>query len=296
MAGALAAPRRPSCRPCNRGCTWTRHPHRPAPPHRRAGARADRDQPLQHRSAQQQLFAGFRSDLAQTVAPLGPYDLNGNPLSLGDPVAIIEIDDIGLRQVVVEGTTGGTLTHGPGHRRDTPFLGQAGVSIIAGRRAARRSLRPAASSRRGRPPRSLPARASLDHEVIGVRKEGDPLPDPIRSGEGRPSSLFTAAGRPLLPSGVRVDAELQSDPVPGARPLLSSALRRPTPRTSSAATPAASAARPAGSRPSWSWPSGWCGPGTAGAGAKSWIVFTPALVLVSVYLAGQTTQLLPNLL
>ena len=33
----------------------------------------------------------------------------------------------------MEGTSSGTLMSGPGHRRDTPFPGQAGVSVIVGR-------------------------------------------------------------------------------------------------------------------------------------------------------------------
>ena len=37
--------------------------------------------------------------------------------------------------VVVEGTTPGEPDAGPGHLRDTPLPGQAGVSVVFGRRA-----------------------------------------------------------------------------------------------------------------------------------------------------------------
>ena len=91
---------------------------------------------LQQRTAQQELFDTFRAQLAEGTAPLGPTDLDGRALAVGDPVAFVEIPSIGMRQVVVEGTTSGALFAGPGHRRDTPLPGQAGVSVIAGRRAA----------------------------------------------------------------------------------------------------------------------------------------------------------------
>lgn len=53
----------------------------------------------------------------------------------GDPVATLSMPTIGLRQIVVEGTTADHLAAGPGHLRSTPLPGRAGNSVIFGRRA-----------------------------------------------------------------------------------------------------------------------------------------------------------------
>lgn len=81
---------------------------------------------IQHDRDQATLYANFRYDLAQGTAPVGPA-------KAGRAVAIIEISRIKLREVVVEGTSSSDLAHGPGHRRDTPLPGQAGVSVLYGR-------------------------------------------------------------------------------------------------------------------------------------------------------------------
>lgn len=83
---------------------------------------------VQEARTQHNLYATFRGQLAQAVAPLG------SPAQ-GSPVAILDIPRLGLHAVVVEGTTAGDLTRGPGHRRDSPLPGQGGVSEIYGRRA-----------------------------------------------------------------------------------------------------------------------------------------------------------------
>jgi sortase A len=83
---------------------------------------------IAERRSQDTLYETFRGQLNQAVAPVGPT-------SSGRAVAIIEIPALGLRDVVVEGTTSGDMARGPGHRRDTVLPGQAGVSIVLGRRA-----------------------------------------------------------------------------------------------------------------------------------------------------------------
>ena len=51
-------------------------------------------------------------------------------------MAVLDIPAIGIRDmVVVQGTSAENMTLGPGHLRDTPMPGQAGVSEIFGRRA-----------------------------------------------------------------------------------------------------------------------------------------------------------------
>ncbi len=54
--------------------------------------------------------------------------------STGDPVARIEIPDIGITRTVVEGITVDQLARGPGHYPESPLPGQAGNVSIAGHR------------------------------------------------------------------------------------------------------------------------------------------------------------------
>ncbi|WP_432971146.1 sortase [Dactylosporangium sp. CA-233914] len=80
-------------------------------------------------SGQRNLRGEFGAALKDAVAPDGPTQA-------GRPVAILHLPRIGLPDaVVVEGTTAGQLTKGPGHRADTVLPGQAGVSVIYARAA-----------------------------------------------------------------------------------------------------------------------------------------------------------------
>ena len=97
---------------------------------------------VQEARAQTNLYARLQGELAQAVAPTGPV-IPGHPASPaslaavpGDPVAVLDVPSIGISNlVVVEGTSPENLTLGPGHLRDTPLPGQAGVSVVFGRRA-----------------------------------------------------------------------------------------------------------------------------------------------------------------
>lgn len=55
-------------------------------------------------------------------------------VSNGDPIGRIVIPSIGVDIVVLQGTSTGDLTQGPGHYPDTPFPGERGTSAIAGHR------------------------------------------------------------------------------------------------------------------------------------------------------------------
>jgi LPXTG-site transpeptidase (sortase) family protein len=84
---------------------------------------------LSESRVQNTMYKTFKRQLDQAVAPVGPT-------GLGKPVAVLDIPAINVRHViVVEGTDSRQLTKGPGHRRDTVLPGQAGVSVIYGRRA-----------------------------------------------------------------------------------------------------------------------------------------------------------------
>jgi len=52
----------------------------------------------------------------------------------GDPIGRIVIPSIDLDIVVVQGTSTGDLTKGPGHYQSTPFPGQPGTTAVAGHR------------------------------------------------------------------------------------------------------------------------------------------------------------------
>jgi sortase A len=85
---------------------------------------------LEHGRAQSSLERSFRTPLAFGQAPLG------GAIREGTPVAVLEIPRLGVREVVVEGTTSAQLKKGPGHLRTSPLPGQRGNAVIAGRRLA----------------------------------------------------------------------------------------------------------------------------------------------------------------
>ncbi|MBV9383123.1 MAG: sortase [Streptosporangiaceae bacterium] len=89
---------------------------------------------VQEARAQTTLYAQLEGQLSQAIAPTGPS--TAGPIAPGSPVAILNIPATGLHnEVVVEGTSPENLTLGPGHLRDTPLPGQAGISVLFGRRA-----------------------------------------------------------------------------------------------------------------------------------------------------------------
>ncbi len=90
---------------------------------------------IQESGAQSRLFTTFRYQLSQDLGPLGPSGPLGRT-GLGAPVAVLDIPNIGIHDlVVVQGTAPEQMTLGPGHLPDTPLPGQAGLSVVYGRRA-----------------------------------------------------------------------------------------------------------------------------------------------------------------
>jgi sortase A len=88
--------------------------------------------------AQTTMFKNFVGQLAQATAPVGPTVGNAAgvfaPVAEGAPVAVLNIPQIGLRDVVVvNGTTSRDLALGPGHVPDSVLPGQTGVSVIYGK-------------------------------------------------------------------------------------------------------------------------------------------------------------------
>ncbi|MGH3889317.1 MAG: class E sortase [Pseudonocardiaceae bacterium] len=180
---------------------------------------------LRHDRDQVQLAAEFRIALAKGIAPVGPVDEANTPLALGTPVALLEIPRLGLREVVVQGTSSVPLMSGPGHRRDTPLPGQVGTSVIAGRRSTYgRPFRSIGQLRAGDQITVTTGQGKNSFAVLGVRRAGDPVPPALGRGQGR-LTLVTTDGPALRPTDVlRVDAELTSAAQARPAPLPSQAL------------------------------------------------------------------------
>lgn len=251
--------------------------------------------PVQHARSQSVLYDEFRGLLAAGEAPTGQTDINGKLLAPGDPVALITIPSVDIKEVVGEGTTAGVLMAGPGHRRDTPLPGQPGTSIIYGRQATYGGPFGAlADIKVGAEISVVTGQGPQLFKVVGLRRPGDTLeaPDPAA---GR-LTLITGSGREYLASdALRVDAELVS-PVQAAptRTLTAASLTRGEgvmvgdtgallPLLLWSQLLLVLVAALAWLRSVWGrW--------------QSWIVSVPLLGVVGFAVAHQIAQLLPNLL
>jgi sortase A len=222
--------------------------------------------------------------------------VDGTLLSDGDPVAILSIPSIGVREVVLEGSSSGVTANGPGHRRDTVLPGQPGTSVVLGRQSAYggpfsriQELAPGATIT------AITGQGRSTYRVIGVRYAGDPGLPALTGKQGR-LTLETARGLPYVPAGVvRVDAQLVSAPKDAG-------LRQTTPNTLPRAD------RELASDPSTAWLLVFAlqalliallvgartldrfGP------QRTWIVFAPILLAAGVVATDQAARLLPNLL
>ena len=154
--------------------------------------------PVRHARDQQTAFATFRGELANATAMVTQLGEDGKPQPLGRPMAVLDIPQIGLREVIFEGTSAGVMRSGPGHRRDTPLPGQAGTSIILGRRAAFGG--PFAHLDQLGPKQVFSVTTGQGkslYRIIGLRRAGDPQPPIVAAGKGR-LILITTTGRPVF--------------------------------------------------------------------------------------------------
>jgi LPXTG-site transpeptidase (sortase) family protein len=172
---------------------------------------------VQEARTQTTLYATLSGQLAVAVAPLG----SPKP---GSPVAILNIPAIGLRgEVVVEGTSPENLTSGPGHLRDTPLPGQAGISVLYGRRATFGA--PFARVPLVKPGEKITVTTGQGTATYVVKLVGDSR-RPILINTAPNQLLLLTADSDLEPSHyIEVDANLTSaaQPDPGGRPAVSSA-------------------------------------------------------------------------
>jgi sortase A len=248
---------------------------------------------LQEQDAQQQLFARFRSQLAQATAPLGPT-------GLGKPVALVSVPAAGVRNaVVVEGTSGVELEKGPGHLRSTVLPGQVGTAEVLGRAitfgapfAHLGELRP------GDPITVTTGQGSFTFRVEQLRGPGDPLPVPPTATQSR-LVLATASGagwrtHAAPTTQLYVDALLDGTVVPapttGAR----------------GAVPASEQVMGVSTEPLMELVIWLLGLLVAAAGAvwlttrwgrrRTWLVAVPVLLAVGIGASTAAGQLLPNVL
>jgi sortase A len=253
---------------------------------------------LHYDKAQLNAYDTLRVELATGTAPNGPTVPNkpAQLLAMGAPVAVLSIPAIGLRTVILQGTTSSVLEDGPGHLRNTPLPGQVGDSMIMGRQTGYggpfgrlSSLVP------GDPITVVTGQTVASYKVIDLRRAGDPLPPALASGAGR-MTLATADGIPLDPSGILyVDADQTSKPQPSPGVVLTQYM---SPSENAMGTEDMQAWVPifwwglllvAVALPlSWLW--------TAWGKWQTWIIAVPTVGFLVLTIADQATRLLPNLI
>lgn len=250
---------------------------------------------LQHFTAQRQLYGQLRLALAEGSAPIGQLDVNGELVRPGTPVALLEIPALGIREVVVDGTTSEQTKLGVGHRRDTPLPGQPGVSVLMGRASAYGGVFGQLSTLApGAELTVTTGQGVSTYRVIGVRTAGTRLPV-LTADQGR-LTLITATGRPFQPDGaLRVDADLVSASYPRPPIAFAAGIIDDSEETlagyrgrlfSLSWLLELLVAVSVGAV--WSWKR-WSHPAT-------WIVAVPVLGAVGLACADRISDLLPNLL
>lgn len=251
--------------------------------------------PVQHFTSQHQLYGELRQQLAEGSVPIGQTDVSGHLVTPGSPIALLRIPALGVKEVVVEGTTSTETMKGVGHRRDTPLPGQPGVSVLAGRAAAYGGV--FAHLDELLPGDELTVQTGQGialYRVLGARTATTMLPA-LTADEGR-LTLTTATGAPFRPSGVlRIDADLVSTAFPRPAPVIAAngirgaeqALRGDTSHAFVLSWLAELLVLLAVAA-TWAWKR-W-------QRAATWIVFTPVLALVGLAVAGDLCTFLPNLM
>ncbi len=95
--------------------------------------------PLLQKRDQRQLLADYRTEIREAAGAENSFsevEVVTTAPATGDPVAILDIPDLQLQQVVVEGVSPQQTRRGPGHVPGTAGPGQPGNSAIVARHAA----------------------------------------------------------------------------------------------------------------------------------------------------------------
>lgn len=173
--------------------------------------------PLQQAHDQHNAYTALRERLTQLAPQTAPL---GGVISPDAPVALINAPAIGLKNVVIiEGTAAGDLNRGPGHQRNTPLPGQAGVSVVMGR--ATLFGGPFGRIAQAKPGDSIKVTTGQGDAVYlveDVRHVGDPYPPQLSDGGGQLTLISSEGGhwyngwRPARP--VYLDARLKGTAFP----------------------------------------------------------------------------------
>ena len=252
---------------------------------------------LHYDKAQLNAYERLRVELANGTAPNGPTNPSNSAqlLPMGAPVAVLGIPAIGLRTVILQGTTSSVLEDGPGHFRGSVMPGQAGVSVIMGRQTAYGGpFGGLASLTPGDPITVVTGQTVAGYTVLDLRRAGDPLPPALASGAGR-LELVTADGTPLDPTGILyVDADQTSKPQPSPGVVLPAYLST----TENAMATESQAWLPivlwgqllvlVAFALGWLW-SAW-------GRWQTWVIAVPMVGFLVLCIADQATRLLPNLM
>ena len=75
------------------------------------------------------MYDDLKEQLAQATVPVAGV------IPTGTPVGLVEVPALGLEQVFVIGSASEQTVNGPGLRHDSQLPGQAGISVLVGRRA-----------------------------------------------------------------------------------------------------------------------------------------------------------------
>jgi LPXTG-site transpeptidase (sortase) family protein len=178
---------------------------------------------LKHNRDQQIAYDDLRLSLAEGTTPVGPGD-DGKPIPKGAPIARIDMPSINVKEIVLEGTTSTVLRSGPGHRRDTVLPGQAGTSIVMGRRMGYGGpFSHLSDLNTGDTFTVVTGQGTVQYRVLGIRRAGDMQPAPPPAGSGR-LTLMTSSGSRFAPDdALRVDADVVGTAFPASTPGISTA-------------------------------------------------------------------------
>ncbi|MDP4676248.1 MAG: sortase [Candidatus Nanopelagicales bacterium] len=251
---------------------------------------------VQHARDQEVVYSSFRYDLANAIATVGQTDVSGQILAMGAPVAVLLIPEIGVQEVVLNGTTSTVMQSGPALRRDTVLPGQPGNSVIYGRQASYGGpFSDLSQLQPGSVIQAITGQGEHEYSVISVRRAGDPLPPPREPGQGR-LTLVTADGPRYLPSDIlRVDAVLRTEPVPVPQMILGPLSLSPSEQPM--------AGDPDGLVPMILWgqllvvavvAAVWLG--MSWGKWQAWIIAAPVIAFAGINAATAGIRLLPNLM
>ncbi|MFL6059988.1 MAG: sortase [Marmoricola sp.] len=250
---------------------------------------------FQHSNAQHKLYDELRVSLAEGSTPIGQLDVNGHVVKAGTPVALLKIPELGIKEVVVDGTASRQTKTGVGHEPDTRMPGQAGQSVLMGRAAAYGGVfKHLDRLKKGDEFTVLTGQGESTYRVIGPRVGTAQLP--ALTGSASRLTLMTATGAPFFPHKVlQVDAALVS-------PVYA------TPPVSYAQGVIDDAQKPLGKDPSRLFSLSWLlellvllVAGAIWARHRwshqaTWIVFAPVLAATGFAVADRVCDLLPNLM